>query len=475
MIAWWMTQSLVIGAWLAAGAALLDLALRHLGRPVRLAWFGGLLALGGFTAWTIGRPSHAPSGAAEATLVASGVVATDDAPAASAWPTLVALPQDAVRALGAAVMRHEAVRAAEPWLGAGWLGTSALAALALFGLHARLARRRRRWAHAGDVDGVAVRVAEDEGPFVLGVAPPEIVLPAWTASLPAEGRALIVAHEREHVRGGDPWMLAVANAAVVALPWHPVAWWMQARLRLAVELDCDRRCLAAGTDAGTYGRLLIAAADLVQSRLPWRAVAPAFATRRSHLERRLLAMTHVTRRPGRTVALTASIAALVATVAACESTAPTAAQVAAADASTMKATLVPGVADSNVTYVVNGRVVSADEARRVLAEDIETITVAKRSDGTRARIEITDGPRAAAWTKAMVPGASSSDTTALGRALIVIDGVVQTSPAAMNAHSPARIASVVILKGQAARQLYDVATHPNAANGVVRITTKPQP
>jgi hypothetical protein len=83
MIAWWMTQSLVIGAWLAAGAALLDLALRHLGRPMRLAWFGGLLALGGFTAWTIGRPSHIPSGAAEPTLVASGVVATDDAPAAS--------------------------------------------------------------------------------------------------------------------------------------------------------------------------------------------------------------------------------------------------------------------------------------------------------------------------------------------------------------------------------------------------------
>ena len=121
-------------------------------------------------------------------------------------------------------------------------------------------------------------------------------------------------------------------------------------------------------------------------------------------------MTHVTRRPGRTVALTASIAALVATVAACESTAPTAAQVAAADASTMKATLVPGVADSNVTYVVNGRVVSADEARRVLAEDIETITVAKRSDGTRARIEITDGPRAAAWTKAMVPTMGSMST-----------------------------------------------------------------
>ncbi|MCU0624593.1 MAG: TonB-dependent receptor plug domain-containing protein, partial [Gemmatimonadaceae bacterium] len=251
-----------------------------------------------------------------------------------------------------------------------------------------------------------------------------------------------------------------------------LAWWMQARLRLAIEVDCDRRCLAGGTDTGTYGRLLIAAAGHTQSRLPWRAVAPAFATRRSHLERRLLAMTPATRRPRRALALAAGALSLVAGVAACESAAPTAAQVAAADASTVQATLVPTLADSNVTYVVNGRVVSAAEAKQVQAKDIATIAVAKRSDGAQVQIEIKDDRAPGERTPRATRTPGGSRTPALDQALIVIDGVVQENTSAMNALSPERIANVEILKGGAATALYDVSKYPKAANGVVKITTK---
>lgn len=183
-------------------------------------------------------------------------------------------------------------------------------------------------------------------------------------------------------------------------------------------------------------------------------------------------MTTPTRRPRRAVALTALAAAAVATVAACESSAPTAAQVAAADASAVRARLVPAVADSNVTYVVNGRVVSAQEAKQVQAKDIATIAVAKRSDGAQVQIEIKDDRTPEEWTPKARPKVTGSATPALDQALIVIDGIVQANTTAMNALSPERIASVEILKGGAATALYDVSKYPNAANGVVKITTR---
>ncbi|MCU0623030.1 MAG: M56 family metallopeptidase, partial [Gemmatimonadaceae bacterium] len=253
MIAWWMTQSLFIGAWLAGAAMLLDVAMRRLGRSARGVWVAALLGLAALTAWSIGRP-ETPVPPAAMSVESPVPAATAAVPAASLpWGNLFAVPQELLRHAGRAILRWEASLALEPWLGGLWLALSALTALALLGLHARVAVRRRRWPVLGDIDGVPVRIADDEGPCVIGLVPAEIVLPAWAASLPDGARALIIAHEREHVRGGDPWLFAVANAVLVALPWHPLAWWMQARLRLAIEVDCDRRCLAGGTDTGTYG------------------------------------------------------------------------------------------------------------------------------------------------------------------------------------------------------------------------------
>ena len=138
------------------------------------------------------------------------------------------------------------------------------------------------------VAGVSARIAPTAGPAVVGLAPSEIVLPAWLLDRPDAEQRLVLAHETEHVRAGDPWLLVLACAAVACMPWHPALWFAFGRLRLAVELDCDRRVLKRGVPTSDYGSLLI---DLSALRRTLPSAMPAFSCNGSYLERRLVAMT----------------------------------------------------------------------------------------------------------------------------------------------------------------------------------------
>jgi len=120
----------------------------------------------------------------------------------------------------------------------------------------QLRRKRRSW-RKGELNGTAVMVAEDYGPAVVGVIAPEIVIPTFAHQLPAQQQQLLLAHEEEHVTANDGrWSLAMLFVVAIA-PWNPVLWWQYARLRLAIELDCDARVLARGKHAHAYGTLLV--------------------------------------------------------------------------------------------------------------------------------------------------------------------------------------------------------------------------
>src|SRR2546428_4222727 len=98
---------------------------------------------------------------------------------------------------------------------------------------------------------------EQRGPAVAGLWPPRIVLPEWALRLGDRERRLMLAHEDQHVRAWDPWLLAAAMSLLVLAPWNPVLWWQVRRLRLAVEMGCDARVLAHDGGAPAYrGRLL---------------------------------------------------------------------------------------------------------------------------------------------------------------------------------------------------------------------------
>jgi len=124
-----------------------------------------------------------------------------------------------------------------------WGAASFVFAALLLLAHRRttLALRRCR---TGTIGGRAAFVSQDFGPAVVGLLRHHIVVPAWTLVLNEAEQELVVAHELEHARSGDPLLALAGVCAVVAMPWNVALWWQLSRLRLAIELDCDARVIA---------------------------------------------------------------------------------------------------------------------------------------------------------------------------------------------------------------------------------------
>jgi hypothetical protein len=170
------------------------------------------------------------------------------------------------------------------------------------------------------VDGVPVLLSPSTGPAVIGLFRSRIVLPQWVVDdAPDDVRALLMEHEREHLRAGDPRLLAVGLAAVALMPWNPAAWWQLRRLRLAVEVDCDARVLARRADVRAYGTLLL---EVGRRGTGGRLLAAAFSEPASFLERRIRIMTSPRVRRPWLRAAGFGAAALAMIVAACEAPGP---------------------------------------------------------------------------------------------------------------------------------------------------------
>jgi beta-lactamase regulating signal transducer with metallopeptidase domain len=382
-----------------------------------------------------------------------------------------------------------------------WLAMASLTVLLLAATHRRLSRARAAWP-LRKVDGAWVRVSPSWGPAAVGLLEPEVVVPAWLLSKPPELRRMALDHEAEHVRVRDPLLIAFAWLAVVALAWNPTIWWMVARLRLAVELDCDARVLRRGASTGSYGTLLI---DVAGMRSSMGLTTAAFLPGVSQLERRILAMKPTPSKIGASRAAMAAALSLLAVAAACDAGLPTAADVKNMDAESV-ATVAGHVTlqkvDEDGTYFINGVPATADEARALGPDQIEVVSVIKRADGpefrfttreaaaTKERLAtIQERDREIAGTLRPVEPArrsihvtrdsispSSSErvlveeqpATPGARPLYLIDGVRATEEA-VAALDRKSIESIDVIKGPAATSLY---ADPAAANGVIRIKTK---
>jgi hypothetical protein len=172
-------------------------------------------------------------------------------------------------------------------LGISWILLSSALGLRFLGGWLLTHRSRRAWRPA-TVDGVPVLVSDRVGPATVGFVRSRIVLPRWAlAAAPAE-RSMIVRHEQEHVASGDPRLVALAALVGVAMPWNPATWYMARRLRLAVEVDCDRRVMRSGDlDVRSYAELLLA----VGARRASPAYGIGFSVGRPFLEQRIDRMT----------------------------------------------------------------------------------------------------------------------------------------------------------------------------------------
>jgi hypothetical protein len=297
-----------VGVLLSGGALALEKALRPLGRATRWVWAAALLL-------TLAIPAAVRAfGDLRPARVAGGDALTG--------ARVVELKPGASLPRGSRPWWPEALdpaRLQRPLAGL-WIGSSAAALLGLAAMAGALRRRRRAWSST-EVDGVPVLVSADVGPAVVGLLRSRIVLPRWAVDADERARALVLAHEQEHVRAGDPRLLAVALAGAVLTPWNPAVWWQLKRLRLAVEVDCDARVLRNRADVHAYGSVLLEVGRRTsRTRL---AASAAFAEPVSTLERRIRIMTAPRiRRPILRAAGFGAIAALLA-AAACEAPMPT--------------------------------------------------------------------------------------------------------------------------------------------------------
>lgn len=165
----------------------------------------------------------------------------------------------------------------EALLVAAWLA-GGLATAAVFAWQQRRFRRRLgRLAPMGE--GVYRAATRDIGPVLVGLWRPRIVVPLdFECRYDADQRALVLAHERQHLRRGD----LVANFAACALRtlfwFHPLVHLAAAQLRWDQELACDAAVLRRHPHAGRAYATALLNSQLAVPGLPvgcaWQSSHP---------------------------------------------------------------------------------------------------------------------------------------------------------------------------------------------------------
>ncbi|HWA72076.1 MAG TPA: penicillin-binding transpeptidase domain-containing protein [Polyangiaceae bacterium] len=143
------------------------------------------------------------------------------------------------------------------------------------------ARRLVRRARAGE-EGLHFST-ELEGPVVVGLFAPLVLLPENAAGWQSERLRAVLLHESAHVRRRDGLALLLAQLACALYWFIPLSWWAFGRLRRECELAADEDVLAAGFRATSYAEHLLAVARTLH--VPAGAVA--MAARPSELGRRI--------------------------------------------------------------------------------------------------------------------------------------------------------------------------------------------
>lgn len=267
----WIAYCLLIAILLAAAARMVEYGFGLYGIPLRWPWAAAIL---GSTALPLAafivpdRAGFAPD-------------MLGPLPAGSLLGTVLATPTDGVQSGSPSWLAGANAVVFALWI---------LGSVALFIYYARsyvrLARARRGWAR-GSIWGRDVFLSGSLGPAVTGFLRSFVVLPAWVLDLEERHRRIVLLHEEEHLRTGDHRLLLAALWALVAMPWNLALWWQFRRLRLAIEVDCDRRVLRGGVDRLEYGELLLE----VGRRASTAGLLPAaFSEPRSLLERRMRRM-----------------------------------------------------------------------------------------------------------------------------------------------------------------------------------------
>ena len=154
------------------------------------------------------------------------------------------IPDPAGVAHPAAQTTRAAVTAAAasfPWLRLlAWVWLAGVAVMALYSLLSGLLLRRNLRTAIRREEGVW-RASGISAPFLLGFPRPRIYLPWGLEGADLEN---VLAHERAHIRRGDPWWRFL-GWTLLCLHWfNPLCWLAYFLMGRDMELSCDEAVLA---------------------------------------------------------------------------------------------------------------------------------------------------------------------------------------------------------------------------------------
>ena len=139
-----------------------------------------------------------------------------------------------------------------------------------------------RWASAASC---RLRIAPIQAPLVWGWFRPVVLFPSVALDWTPDAKRFALLHELAHVKRRDNWTLLLAKLVQAVYWFHPIVWWLSARLGEEQELACDDRVLATGASAPAYAEMLIGVARK-HSSVP--ALACGMIRRKSQLRSRVM-------------------------------------------------------------------------------------------------------------------------------------------------------------------------------------------
>jgi beta-lactamase regulating signal transducer with metallopeptidase domain len=123
-----------------------------------------------------------------------------------------------------------------------------------------LSRRLLRRSRATNLDAGGIEVRESDevaSPLALGIVRPAILLPTGWADWSEVKRDAVLAHERSHIRRGDP-ALQLLSAVHRAICWHsPLSWVLHRQIVRTAEEASDDAAVAAVRDRASYAGILL--------------------------------------------------------------------------------------------------------------------------------------------------------------------------------------------------------------------------
>ena len=116
---------------------------------------------------------------------------------------------------------------------------------------------RRRVASDDTAPGVQIRFAPVSTPILWGWLRPVVLLPLEAQDWSVERRRFAIAHELAHLERGDNWSALLALVAQALYWFHPLVWWLSAKMAEQRELACDNRVLSSGAQPSEYADFLL--------------------------------------------------------------------------------------------------------------------------------------------------------------------------------------------------------------------------